>query len=504
MNNTQGKELSNLDMENLKKLVRRSIKKMASIKMAVVSISMIAVVTAIGTIVESQFDALAAQKLVYQSLWMELVLGVFAINLISVIVDRYPWKMRHLAFICAHVGILMILLGQYISNNYGIDGSLRVGVGETNRMLILPGKTDLIVYSSFDGSSYSKLQEKEVDFFLNPPSKNKPLVVSTDKSEIRLTDYQKYVVPSRKVVESQQIRVGAGLRFQIHNDRVNVVEWLVQKNANHLISHDFGPAQIHLGPIPAEGRGANEIFLEPPNEPPTELPAGPAKDLPVTSAPNSNRASSGKIKYAVFKKDQKTATLRGEVEEGGVVIPGWMGLELKVLRFFPRAEEIWDLKPKDRPTPLTTGAVKVEFEGKEHWLLLNDTLKLFTEHAVYIMTYANRRIELGFPVKLEKFMMDRYQGTMRAASYRSQVHLPEVGSVEISMNEPLKHQGFTIYQSSFEDGPQGAPVASVFSVNRDPGRALKYFGSFVMTVGILLLFYFKKRAQASLKKGQTP
>jgi hypothetical protein len=454
---------------------RKIVKKLASLKLAVITISMIAILTAIGTFVEARYDATAAQKLVYQSIWMELVMGIFAINLTAVIADRYPWKPRHAAFICAHVGILLILLGQFLSNNYGLDGSVRVAVGESNNIAVIPGKIDLMVYSSFDGSSYTKLLEKEVDFFLTPPTASRPMVIPTDQGEIQVTDYQKYVVPSRKVVASDQGRAGAGLRFQMHNDRVNVVEWLVQRNPNHVATHDFGPAQIHLGPLPPQGRGMNEIYLSP------------------------DEALPGRIKYAVYKKDSLLAAMTGTVEEGGLVTPGWMGLELRILRFFPKAVESWDLKPKDRPTPLTTGAVKVEFQKQEHWLLLNDTLKLFTEKAAYILTYANRREDLGFSIKLDKFIMDRYQGTMRAASYRSQVVVPEVGAVEISMNEPLKHRGLTIYQASFEDGPQGAPVASVFSVNKDPGRALKYLGSLIMTLGIILLFYFRKKAQVAKK-----
>ncbi|MBK7961081.1 MAG: cytochrome c biogenesis protein ResB [Bdellovibrionales bacterium] len=467
-----------MDSMNLNKTVfspRKIIKQLASLKLAVITISMIAILTAIGTFVEARYDATAAQKLVYQSIWMELVMGIFAINLTAVIVDRYPWKQRHLAFICAHVGILVVLFGQYLSNNYGLDGSVRVGVGESNNFAVIPGKIDLTVYSSFDGSSYTKLLAREVDFFLSPPTSNKPVIIPTDQGEIRLTEYQKYVVPSRKVVASDQVRAGAGLRFQMHNDKVNVVEWLVQRNPNHVATHDFGPAQIHLGPVPSEGSGKNEIYLFP------------------------DESLSGKIRYAVFKKENKLAALSGVVEEGGTVTPGWMGLELRILRYFPRAVETWELKPKDRPTPLTTGAVKVEFQKQEHWLLLNDTLKLFTEKAAYIVTYASRREDLGFPIKLDKFIMDRYQGTMRAASYRSQVTVPEVGAVEISMNEPLKYKGLTIYQASFEDSPQGEPVASVFSVNRDPGRVLKYLGSLIMTLGIILLFYFRKKAQVAKK-----
>lgn len=453
---------------------RKIIKPLASLKMAVIVISLIAIIASVGTIVESRYDAQAAQKLVYQSIWMMLTMGLLCITLIAVIIERYPWKPRHLAFIFAHVGILLLIAGQYISNNYGLDGSLRVPVGESNRFVVIPSKTDLTVRSSFDGSSYTKLYDREVDFFLEPPTADKPVTIPVDQEAIKVTDYKRYVVPTMKVVETDQSRAGAGLRFQIHNDRVNVVEWLVQRNPSLTASHDFGPAQIHLGPIPSQGRGKNEIYIEP-------------------------TRGSLTLKYAVYKKDSVQPTVQGQIEEAGTVNTGWMGLELKVLRFYPKALQTWELTSKDRPSPLTTSAAQVEFQGQKHWVLLNDTLKLFTERAVYILTYANRMIDIGFPIKLDHFEVDRYQGTQRAASYKSQVEVPDLGRAEISMNEPLKYKGLTIYQASFDDGEKG-PTASIFSINNDPGRWLKYMGSLIMTLGIVFLFFFRKQFQALGKK----
>ncbi len=78
-------------------------------------------------------------------------------------------------------------------------------------------------------------------------------------------------------------------------------------------------------------------------------------------------------------------------------------------------------------------------------------------------------------------------------AYESEVQYDEQKAL-ISMNEPLKYKGFYIYQASFEQSPTGAATASILSVNRDPGRIWKYLGSLVMCLGIVMLFYFKKRA----------
>lgn len=450
------------------------IKFLASLKLAVIVIAAIAAVTAVGTIVEAKYDAMAARKLVYDTFWMYSVMGVLATNLIAVMVDRWPWKKRHTPFVLAHIGILILMFGAILTQKFGIDGSVRVGIGESNQYVIVP-ETDVLVYSSFDGDRYTKLSEQQVDFFKTPPTVNKPLVIPAFNSEIKFTDYKPYVLPSRKVVPPKDAkgRWGAGLRFQVQNAniKVNVIEWLVQRRPTDLATHNFGPASLHLGAAPEKGRGENEIYFTPDE-----------KDG---------------VKYVVFQKDSEKPLKKGNLKEGDAFVPGWkMPIEIRVLRYLPQATEEWDLQDREAPTPLTTSAVKMEFNDQVHWMLLNDSVKLFTDNSVYIVSYGNRRLDLGFPIKLQKFDIDRYQGTNRAMAYKSVVEVPNIGEHEISMNEPLKYNGFTIYQASFQEDPNsGEPIASIFSVNQDPGRWIKYLGSLIMSIGIIMLFYFKQKAK---------
>ncbi|MBL7555678.1 MAG: cytochrome c biogenesis protein ResB [Bdellovibrionaceae bacterium] len=446
-------------------MYKKVLKFLASIKLAVIVIIGIATLTAIGTFVESKYDAATAKKLVYDSIYMNIVMGVFAVNLIAVMVDRWPWKLRHISFIFAHVGILCIMAGQLITNQFGIDGSMRVGIGDENRFVSLP-KTDITVYSSYDGTNYSKIFENEVDFFRSPPTPEKPFSVYKDQIGIKFTNYYPYAVASRETIASDNQKLGSGIRFQISNGQANFIEWLVQRNPTHVVSIDLGPLRVHFGTIPLAGMGVNEIYM---------------------------KVEGNKIRYALFSKDQIDPKNEGTIEEGQAVPTGWMGLELRILRFLPKAEEKWKVEPRPVPTPLTTEAVEVEFQGKtKHWMLINDTVKFFADDAVFFVSYGNRRFDIGFPIYLNQFHMEKYQGTARAMSYRSVVSIKDLGEREISMNEPLKHNGLTIYQASFQDGPMGQPVASIFSINKDPGRWLKYLGSLIMTLGIIFLFYFKR------------
>ena len=462
---------------NQKSLFRKIVKFFANVKLAVVIILSLAIITAIGTFVEAKYDAQAAAKLVYHTYWMFGILAILAFTLIAVMIDRWPWKQRHIPFLLAHVGILVLLLGSIVTMKYGIDGTMRFGIGEKNRFVTIP-TTDLQIWSSFDGDRYSQVLNQEVDFFRHHPKKN-PFKISLMEGEFQVLDYEPYVFPTKKVVESDSPRVGAAIRFVVQNAQVNVNDWLLQSKENVPNVFNFGPAQLTLGPAPSHPTGKNEIFIS------------------TTTDPKA-------VQYTVFYKDGK-ASKKGLIKEGDSFETGWMGLKFKLLRYLPKAREDYDFKVSERPTPLTTAAIELSILGKKHWLQMNDVLKIFTEQSMYLITYGNRRLDLGFDIHLDKFEIGRYQGTMRAAEYSSMVTAPNGEQILISMNEPLKYEGFTFYQASFQEDPQGQPIASILSVNKDPGRWIKYLGSLIISLGIAWLFYQRRkatRAQAPAKGQQ--
>lgn len=63
---------------------------------------------------------------------------------------------------------------------------------------------------------------------------------------------------------------------------------------------------------------------------------------------------------------------------------------------------------------------------------------------------------------------------------------------KISMNRPLKYQGFRFYQSSYFQTSDGS-YASVLSVNYDPGRYIKYLGSLLVILGAFVFFYYQRK-----------
>ncbi len=93
---------------------------------------------------------------------------------------------------------------------------------------------------------------------------------------------------------------------------------------------------------------------------------------------------------------------------------------------------------------------------------------------------------LPFAIRLEKFTIERYPGTMRPSNFRSDVTVidPQTGPQRFAiwMNHPLEYRGYTFYQSSYRQ--ERGRSATVLSVSKDPGQAIVFFGYGLLLCGM--------------------
>lgn len=192
------------------------------------------------------------------------------------------------------------------------------------------------------------------------------------------------------------------------------------------------------------------------------------------------------------------AVTTGTVETGKAVSTGWMDLQFTVRRYEPKArlERTFTPEPNISQSKQAFRAVEVEVDGdaepKRFWLAPGFGQAIQTAQGIYHLVLGERREPMGFQLQLKDFRIKHYQGTTRPASFESDVILRDdfrgvEKEVTISMNEPLDHNGFRIFQSSYVQ-TEGQPDISVFAVVRDPGIGLKYSGTIIMISGMLIMF----------------
>ncbi|OQW52811.1 MAG: hypothetical protein A4S09_08180 [Proteobacteria bacterium SG_bin7] len=455
--------------------IKKFVRFFSNLKIAVAVIVVLGIITAYGTIMESRYNTMTAQKLIYHSWSMYTIQGFLCFILIMVMIDRWPWKKHQIGFVMAHIGLITLLYGSFVTKKWGVDGTLSFGIGQSSRAVVVDD-IDFLVFGSFDGINYKNLHIKTVDFFLNPPTKERPYKVSLPPGDLVIDEYAPYAFVERKIVPRPGTKKGAGLRFQLQNQFANILDWVVQREEMRGATTQFGPLTMVLVTGDYQwSKKSNEIVL-------------------------FTQGDKPELKYKIYSQKEGKEVRSGALKIGDEIVTPWMGMTFRVINYYPRAEEETHVIARDYPTQLTTQAIKVNFNGESRWQPLNQPLRFFTESEAYVVEYRNREIILDFDLYLKEFKMGTYQGTSRASSYQSLVSVPDLGDITISMNEPLKHRGFTFYQASFQQDNNGKPVASILSVNRDPGRFIKYLGSICVVLGTILMFHYRNNYFGKQKK----
>jgi hypothetical protein len=143
-------------------------------------------------------------------------------------------------------------------------------------------------------------------------------------------------------------------------------------------------------------------------------------------------------------------------------------------------------------------AIKVFVEDKETYLYLGESRTVEVSGKKHTLKFDNRSITLPFELTLDRFQMNFYPGTTDPSSYESFVKSNDEPDLthHIFMNNPLKKNNLTFYQASyFPLGPNR--YGSILSVNYDPGRFLKYFGSLIIVLGSIWHYIIRRRGNVS-------
>jgi hypothetical protein len=473
------------------KVFRSIFKQLCSLKLAVMVILALACALAAGTILESLYDTPNAQFWVYRSRWFAGVMGLLGVNIFCVALSRWPWKKKHIPFLLAHLGILTLLAGSWVTEKKGIDGSLRFSEGENASTVDLESASLVVA----DGK---KIFRVGVPWL--PPS-----------------------VPFKEISASE-----FGVPFDLKIDRFlshadSVVSFVPETKAQ-LTSHaEQNKTAILLKVTGGPMKISQELWLWEGSPEWQNVQAGPAKfsiqrgNSPVETGhvgpslvlvPNAD----GSLDYRSQSSDGKQ--FKGHLAQGAIegkkISPGWRGdVKIAIEKWVPNARIQADYKPAriqyGAQAPLSAIHVTAAHQAVDVWLGLGDRAILHLDQQEVELGYFSKRIVLPFSVRLDRFTVEHDQGTMNPASYSSRVTVTDAAGqrdVLISMNEPLEHRGFTLYQASYEDADP-RPVTSILTVNQDPGRVAKYTGSALIVLGSILLFAAKYR-QARQQRKQSP
>ena len=234
----------------------------ASLKLAVVLLTMLIIAAIAGTLYESSFDAKVARAYVYGAPWFNLWLVLLGANLACSAFSRWPWRKHHAAFLITHLGIITLLIGSLIGRIWGIEGTTTLFKGEppANRLLI--DERQLRVHD-VDGI----VKGFPAEFLHHPPTPQHPrdLGPLASGARLQIVDYAPAIEGK---LNPKPLNDGGtpALHFTIATAMMNqhLDGWLLADDPQHG-SFSMGLANIELkrGTAPDSGRSDS------PNRPPS-------------------------------------------------------------------------------------------------------------------------------------------------------------------------------------------------------------------------------------------
>ncbi|MFO1485774.1 MAG: cytochrome c biogenesis protein ResB [Verrucomicrobiaceae bacterium] len=111
----------------------------------------------------------------------------------------------------------------------------------------------------------------------------------------------------------------------------------------------------------------------------------------------------------------------------------------------------------------------------------------------YLISLVHRSYKLPFAMKLDKTEQEKHPGTERARRFTSWVTKLENGREEkrvITMNEPVRSEGYAVFQQTFDDGTRsGTGVkSSGFQIVENPSDHWPLISCIIVAEGLLLHF----------------
>ncbi|MBI3312788.1 MAG: cytochrome c biogenesis protein ResB [Candidatus Omnitrophica bacterium] len=568
----------------------RIFKMAASLKLALFVLFSLMICLAAGTFVESAHGATASRLMVYDSIWFRALLFLLGLNVAAAALDRLPWKTKHVGFVITHLGIIIILIGSFVTREFMVDGQIMLAEGETESFITLPkpllyifsenskkdwlipipekpfawqGKENLsdeknaglpLKMSILSNFPKARLQESWASASAGPSAlkvtlhnsfmnetfwlvENDPTLGEIQAGPAKLkfthellkentlsaakTEYLEFQFEKNNVQIPLQEKTKLPAVFKLENTPYRVTLTRLFKNAvirgRELIEKEAeGAAEKKDNPaaeLILEGNGLQEkhtVFARYPDFPTMHglKPSAAGAKIFYRFPDGGSRDETHELRFV--KKDGE---LIYQIQSGMNIVSnkamfseevatGWMDLKFRVEQYLPHAQRNRVFTPESNQAEgeevFPALQLQLENESEKKTLWIGQGLREAVEMGEnrYLFLYGQKRIPAEFRLKLKDFRVENYPGTSKPASFESDVILIDdmrgtTREANISMNEPLVHRGFRIYQSGYQQN-QGQPEVSIFSVGRDPGVPIKYIGTIIMITGIILMFYIRR------------
>ncbi len=418
----------------------------------------------VATFIENDLGATQAKAIVYNARWFEVLIALFAINLIGSIFHRKLYKRNKLTIFIFHLAFIVMILGASITRYHGYEGMMHIREGATSNVI----QTQEIGLT-FDIYKNEKLFSKawDSDIVNRKSGFSGKIKVDKDPVKFQLTQY----LPNayEKAVEKEKGKPVIGFVLADKSYRgIGYIEiGSAQKFGNTLISFNSGVENPDIWFTLKN----DTFYIE--------------SKLPFETTNTSDEVKlnlKGDISPITLKKLYQTSELNIVVHE----------MYKKAVVSAVAASNTTQNKKSAYIFDITYKNIVKEMVVWSNEEFMEETSTLDFDDLYIVANYGSKNITLPFKLQLDNFEIERYPGSQSPSSFSSYVQIMQPDKApekfHIFMNNILKMHGYRFYQSSYDNDEKG----TILSVNYDSaGTSMTYFGYFLLLVGILFSIFNK-------------
>jgi len=453
------------------------IRKLFSMKMAIVVMLIFAAAIGYATFIENDYGTQSAKALVYNAKWFEFLLLYFMMIMIYNIFRYKMYKRAKWAQFTLHFAFVLIALGALITRYIGYEGIMHLRNNTTSNTMI-SSNMSLNIGAKVVNESY----EYNKELFLSSKGSNsfsENIKVKDKNIKVELLRYlasaKKDIVPDEKgtdilelvVASSNRPRETLYLKKGSYEDLGDViVDFQSNKKfakPSVTISNNQGKYFIDF-PFNVDTKNMDTLKDKHLSKGKHEFKTRTLYSIGSTSLVFKNSYPKSKVEFV--NESLKTNMKYPQMIELNIS----SGNESKVIQLFGKSSAAGESK-------------HIKLNGMDLYL-----------------NYGPKEIKLPFALRLDKFELQRYPGSMAPSEYSSYVTVIDKNKTfpyHIYMNHVLDYKGYRFFQSSYDMDERG----SILSVNHDPGTLITYIGYLLLTIGFIWSYFAEKgRIKILLKR----
>ena len=428
-----------------------------------------------ATFIENDFGTQAARAIVYNATWFDILLALLAINMVANIFRYRMYQKKKFTMFVFHVAFLIILLGAAITRFISYEGILHLRNGQTSNM-ILSDRAYIQVKATKGNITVSHSKHVLLSE-LSPTAYEDLLSIGGQSLKLEAVNF---IHHAQKIVTGNNN--GVPIVMFVASDGNGKQNLYLKKGesktiGNYLVKFEgsFDPNAVN---ITSQG---DSLFITTPDTMSVMHMDGSASEefLPKSTHPFVMRK--------LFTLGKLNLVMTGYYPTGAV-------------KFMPGGK-------KSEAMDVVLVKVKSGNETKEVYLsggsgFDGEPQKININGIDVTLSYGAKMIKLPFAIKLNKFDLTRYPGSMSPSSYASQITIIDSARnkmfpFHIYMNHVLDYRGYRFFQSSYDRDEQG----SILSVNHDFwGTIFTYIGYILLALGMFLSLINSKSYFAQLGK----